>query len=226
MSYPLCRDLQEQEQFFDGVFCRSPADVNFSTGQQVRSGHRRNGVRLRTSPYSACVRSGVASSAPSDDVQPGGPSGRRALVRLLAEQPRRRRRCCRPPRPGQQASDDGDWRRRVGLSRHGCRRTGHAVDAGHDGARGDHRVRSCPRSSRLLDACIRAAEAGSRRRKRRSVSSPGSSRCSRPTRDAKVFRRVTPDQRRAVSRIDDRRAAWVAGLVEPARYSDTTALGA
>jgi predicted permease len=34
MSYPLCRDLQEQEQFFDGVFCRHPTTVNFSTGQQ------------------------------------------------------------------------------------------------------------------------------------------------------------------------------------------------
>lgn len=34
MSYPLCRDLQEQDRFFDGVFCRSPADVNVSTGGQ------------------------------------------------------------------------------------------------------------------------------------------------------------------------------------------------
>jgi len=33
MSYPLCLDLQKQE-FFDGVFCRHPTSVNFSTGQQ------------------------------------------------------------------------------------------------------------------------------------------------------------------------------------------------
>jgi predicted permease len=33
VSYPLCRDLQEQNQFFDGVFCRHPTTVNFSTGQ-------------------------------------------------------------------------------------------------------------------------------------------------------------------------------------------------
>lgn len=33
MSYPLCRDLQQQ-QLFDGVFCRYPVTVNFSTGQQ------------------------------------------------------------------------------------------------------------------------------------------------------------------------------------------------
>jgi predicted permease len=36
MSYPLCRDLQEQKQFFDGVFCRHPAEVMLSTGQQPR----------------------------------------------------------------------------------------------------------------------------------------------------------------------------------------------
>jgi predicted permease len=34
MSYPLCRDLQEQREFFDGIFCRHPTIVNFSTGQQ------------------------------------------------------------------------------------------------------------------------------------------------------------------------------------------------
>ena len=33
MSYPMCRDLQEQTQFFDGVFCRHPTTVNLSTGR-------------------------------------------------------------------------------------------------------------------------------------------------------------------------------------------------
>lgn len=36
MSYPICRDLQEQTAFFDGVFCRHPTTVMFSTGQQHR----------------------------------------------------------------------------------------------------------------------------------------------------------------------------------------------
>lgn len=31
MSYPICRDLQQQKEFFDGVFCRAAATVNFST---------------------------------------------------------------------------------------------------------------------------------------------------------------------------------------------------
>ncbi len=34
MSYPVCRDLQEEARFFDGVFCRHPTTVNFSTGGQ------------------------------------------------------------------------------------------------------------------------------------------------------------------------------------------------
>lgn len=33
LSYPVCRDLQEQPQLFDGVFCRHPLAVNLSTGQ-------------------------------------------------------------------------------------------------------------------------------------------------------------------------------------------------
>jgi predicted permease len=34
LSYPACRDLQAQTQFFDGVFCRHPTVVNFSAGRQ------------------------------------------------------------------------------------------------------------------------------------------------------------------------------------------------
>jgi predicted permease len=34
MSYPLCRDLQERREFFDGIFCRHVTTVNVSTGQQ------------------------------------------------------------------------------------------------------------------------------------------------------------------------------------------------
>lgn len=34
MSYPLCRELEKQDPFFDGVFCRYPTSVTFSTGQQ------------------------------------------------------------------------------------------------------------------------------------------------------------------------------------------------
>src|SRR5215471_12959549 len=32
MSYPICRDLQLQEAFFEGVLCRASTSINFSTG--------------------------------------------------------------------------------------------------------------------------------------------------------------------------------------------------
>jgi hypothetical protein len=32
MSYPFCRDLQQQDRFFDGVLCRAATTVNLSTG--------------------------------------------------------------------------------------------------------------------------------------------------------------------------------------------------
>ena len=61
MSYPLCRDLQEQDQFFDGVFCRHPTTVTFSTGQQ----HDPVRAEIVSGSYfrcSACARSWAGSS--------------------------------------------------------------------------------------------------------------------------------------------------------------------
>jgi predicted permease len=39
MSYPMCRDLQAQTQFFDGVFCRHPTAVNLSVGREHQPVH-------------------------------------------------------------------------------------------------------------------------------------------------------------------------------------------
>ena len=36
MSYPICRDLQLQERFFDGVLCRAATTVNLSTGGEYK----------------------------------------------------------------------------------------------------------------------------------------------------------------------------------------------
>jgi predicted permease len=36
MSYPICRDLQRQEQSFDGVLCRATTTINFSTGGEPK----------------------------------------------------------------------------------------------------------------------------------------------------------------------------------------------
>src|SRR5215467_6342700 len=36
MSYPVCRDLQQQKEFFDGVFCRAATTINVSTSGEPR----------------------------------------------------------------------------------------------------------------------------------------------------------------------------------------------
>jgi putative ABC transport system permease protein len=36
MSYPICRDLQQQKEFFDGVFCRAETTINLSTSGEPR----------------------------------------------------------------------------------------------------------------------------------------------------------------------------------------------
>lgn len=37
LSYPICRELEERTEVFDGVLCRHPTDVNFSTGREHES---------------------------------------------------------------------------------------------------------------------------------------------------------------------------------------------
>jgi predicted permease len=70
LSYPLCRDLQEQRQFFDGVFCRAPATVNVSTGHQYET----VGAEMVSGSYFSVL--GVRAErgrliGPSDDVHAG-----------------------------------------------------------------------------------------------------------------------------------------------------------
>jgi hypothetical protein len=36
MSYPICQDLQEKKEFFDGVFCRAATIINLSTSGEPR----------------------------------------------------------------------------------------------------------------------------------------------------------------------------------------------
>ena len=70
MSYPLCRDLQEQREFFDGIFCRHSTIVNVSTGGQ------REPVRAEIVSGSYFPVLGVRPALgrlldASDDLQPG-----------------------------------------------------------------------------------------------------------------------------------------------------------
>src|SRR4051812_36806921 len=34
MSYPICQDLQQQKEFFAGVFCRAATTITLSTGEE------------------------------------------------------------------------------------------------------------------------------------------------------------------------------------------------
>ena len=70
MSYPLCRELQEQSQYFDGVFCRAPTGVNFSSGQQ----HEPVRAEIVSGSYFSTIGILPAVGRPierSDDLQPG-----------------------------------------------------------------------------------------------------------------------------------------------------------
>ena len=70
LSYPFCRDLAQEERFFDGVLCRSPGMVNISTGGP----YERIRAEIVSGSYFRVL--GVRPAAgrlldESDDVQPG-----------------------------------------------------------------------------------------------------------------------------------------------------------
>ena len=70
MSYPLCRDLQQQKQFFDGVFCRAATTINFSTGGEPRM----TGAELVSGTYFSVLRVNPALGrllTAEDDQVPG-----------------------------------------------------------------------------------------------------------------------------------------------------------
>jgi predicted permease len=70
LSYPLCRDLQAQTQFFDGVFCRHPTGVTLVIGGQPQP----VAAEMVSGTYFPVL--GVRPAlgrliVPSDDVNPG-----------------------------------------------------------------------------------------------------------------------------------------------------------
>jgi predicted permease len=73
MSYPICRDLQVQKQFFDGVFCRAATTINFSTGGEPRL----TAAELVSGTYFSVLRVSPALGrllTPEDDHQTPGSS--------------------------------------------------------------------------------------------------------------------------------------------------------
>ncbi|MBV9032952.1 MAG: ABC transporter permease, partial [Acidobacteriaceae bacterium] len=70
MSYPICRDLQQQDRFFEGVLCRAATTVNLSTGGE----HRPTAAEIVSGSYFPVL--GVKATlgrvlGPGDDGTPG-----------------------------------------------------------------------------------------------------------------------------------------------------------
>jgi len=70
MSYPICRDLQQQDRFFEGVVCRAATTVNLSTGGE----HKPAAAEIVSANYFSVL--GVAPALGrvfgSDDDRPPG----------------------------------------------------------------------------------------------------------------------------------------------------------
>jgi predicted permease len=72
VSYPLCRDLMQQDRFFDGVLCRHPTGVNLASGEGQKA--EPVGAEIVSGSYFPVL--GVVPALgrlldDSDDVQPG-----------------------------------------------------------------------------------------------------------------------------------------------------------
>ena len=70
MSYPICRDLQLQDRFFEGVLCRAATTVNLSTGGEPRP----VGAEIVSGTYFSVLGVGAALGRvleSQDDATPG-----------------------------------------------------------------------------------------------------------------------------------------------------------
>ena len=152
MSYPICRDLQLQDRFFEGVLCRAATTVNLSTGGE----HKPAAAEIVSGTYFSVlgVRPALGRLLTIDDDQTPGASpvvvlsydfwktqlagaadvvGRKVLVNQTPDDGRRR---CRSEVPGHRC-----WRSSITLD------SGRDVGAGH---------------SRLSTVCSTAVRAGCR----------------------------------------------------------------
>src|SRR6266487_1201554 len=68
MSYPICRDLQSQDRFFEGVLCRAVTTVNLATGGE----HRPVAAEIVSGTYFSVLGVGAAlgRGVASDDDRP------------------------------------------------------------------------------------------------------------------------------------------------------------
>ena len=220
MSYPMCRDLQAQTQFFDGVLCRHPTTVNLSTGGERRA---RSLAEIVSGTYFPVLGVTAAPRPPhrrigrprDSDAHPVVGASRTTIwANALGRAPRYRR----PQGPRQQPSDDRNRRRRA------------SVSAGWTSAK--RRRCGCPAMmkrqvtpgwDRLLDRRARWMHVFGRLKPGVTAESaqgrtPAVVQVGARVRSAarRVFRQTTPEQLRSFPRVLSRRDAGLAWTIEHA----------
>ena len=76
MSYPICRDLDQQKQIFDGVFCRALTTVNLSTGGE----HRPASAEIVSGTYFPALGVGAAVGRVFANEDDGTPNANPVVV--------------------------------------------------------------------------------------------------------------------------------------------------
>jgi len=76
MSYPICRDLGEQKQVFDGVLCRALTTVNLSTGGE----HRPTSAEIVSGTYFPALGVGAAVGRVLENEDDGTPNANPVVV--------------------------------------------------------------------------------------------------------------------------------------------------
>ena len=76
MSYPLCRDLQQQDRFFSGVLCRALFTVNLSTGGETKP----TGAEIVSGSYFETLGVGPAAGRVFNAEDDGAPGAHPVVV--------------------------------------------------------------------------------------------------------------------------------------------------
>ena len=160
MSYPICRDLQLQDQFFEGVLCRAAHDREPLDGRRVPNRPPRKSSRATYFSVLG-VGAGVGTECWAvTTIDARRESGGGAFLRLLEDATRRRSGCGGPQGAGKPTPDDGHRRGRSGVPGHRRWRSSIALDSRRDVGAGHSRLQRSVGSPDALDAGAGPVEAG------------------------------------------------------------------
>ena len=128
MSYPICRDLQLQVRFFDGVLCRAATTVNLSTGGEPKPA----AAEIVSGSYFSVLGVSAALGRVVGRDDDGAPGANPVVVLsydFWTTQLAWRSGRGGPEGSGKPASDDSGRRRRRGVPGHRCGRSSSALDS-------------------------------------------------------------------------------------------------